>query len=275
MSKSGYLLGGIELLTQSAENQRTNIYWTVVYIRKGIGMYLLESDLRPLNEGDLFILPPKVSYSFCAKELGDEYNESVDAVILRFDNIWLTEILGIFKTMSNEILGIRELVEPSSVYGPKWIKSVAILEELAGASASKQAVLVIQMLELLSTKQDYIKIHPLCPADAITLEERRQRIDRYISSHLLEKVSLEHVAAYLGMNRTYFCMFFKRHYGVGFADYLNDLRIEKATSMLMGGRQIADIAKECGFKTAPYFTRAFRRSRGMTPLEYRKKYSDK
>ena len=275
MSKSGYLLGGIELLTQCAENQRTNIYWTVVYVRKGIGIYLLDSDLRPLNEGELFILPPKVSYSFSAKELGDEYNESVDAVILRFDNIWLTELLGIFKTMSSEILGIRELVEPSSIYGPKWIKSVAILDELASASASRQAVLVIKMLELLSTKQDLITIHQPSPADALTLEERRQKIDRYISSHLIEKVSLEHVAAYLGMNRTYFCMFFKRHYGVGFADYLNDLRIEKATSMLMGGRQIADIAKECGFKTAPYFTRAFRRSRGMTPLEYRKKYSDK
>lgn len=275
MTKSGYLLGGIELLTQSAENQRTNIYWTVVYIRKGIGMYLLESDLRPLNEGDLFILPPKVSYSFSANELGDEYNESVDAVILRFDNIWLTELLGVFKTISNEILSIRELVEPISVYGPKWIKSVAILEELVGASASKQVVLIIQMLELLSTKQDYIKINPLLPTDALSFEDRKQKIDRYISSHLVEKVALEHVAAYLGMNRTYFCQFFKRHYGVGFADYLNNLRIEKATTMLLGDRQIADIAKECGFKTAPYFTRAFRRSRGMTPLEYRKKYSDK
>ena len=108
------------------------------------------------------------------------------------------------------------------------------------------------------------------------LDERKEKIERYISTNLFDKVSLEEVAAYLGMNRTYFCLFFKRHYGKGFADYLNDLRVDKAASMLLqGDRQISEIAKECGFKTAAYFTRAFRRSRGMTPGEYRKKHSER
>ena len=275
MGTTGYMLGGIELLTQNAETQRTNTYWTVVYIRKGDGIYLLDSDLRPLNEGDLFILPPRVSYSFYAADLGDEYNESVDAVILRFDNVWLAELLGIFKTLSGVILNVREIVEPYSIMGPKWIKSVAILNELPSAPPSKQAILVLQMLELLSTKKDFIKILEPTPADPFTIEEKKKKIDRYITSHLLEKVSLAHVAAYLGMNRTYFCMFFKRHYGKGFADYLNDMRIEKAATMLVGNRQIAEIAKECGFKTAQYFTRAFRKSKGMTPLQYRKMHMDK
>ena len=53
MRHSSYILGGMELLTQHAESQKSNIYWTFVYIRRGRGMYLLDSDLRALNEGDI------------------------------------------------------------------------------------------------------------------------------------------------------------------------------------------------------------------------------
>ena len=66
-------------------------------------------------------------------------------------------------------------------------------------------------------------------------------------------------------------MFFKKHYGKGFADYVNDLRVDKASSLLLNGdRTIADIARECGYKTVPYFNRAFKRSKGVTPGAYRK-----
>ena len=55
MDKTSYILGGMNLLTQSAETQKTNVFWTLIYIRKGIGMYILESDLRPINEGEIII----------------------------------------------------------------------------------------------------------------------------------------------------------------------------------------------------------------------------
>lgn len=276
MNKTGYILGGMDLLTKHAENQKTNIYWTLIYIRKGIGMYLLDSDLRPVNEGDIILLPPKVSYSFSETELGDEYNANVDAVILRFDNAWLTDLLAVFTTMNKVVLKIREIENPYAVEGPKWMKMSALLDELSKAGASRQAIIIIDLLELLSSPKDMVQILQYAQQTSLTLDERKEKIERYISTNLFDKVSLEEVAAYLGMNRTYFCLFFKRHYGKGFADYLNDLRVDKAASMLLhGDRQISEIAKECGFKTAAYFTRAFRRSRGMTPGEYRKTHSDR
>ena len=276
MNKTGYILGGMDLLTKHAENQKTNIYWTLIYIRGGIGMYLLESDLRPVNQGDLILLPPRVSYSFSEVELGDEYNANVDAVVLRFDNAWLADLLTVFRTMNKVVLKIREIVDPYAIEGPKWMKVSALLDELSKAGASRQAIIIIDLLELLSSPKDMVRILQSAQQTSLTLDERKEKIERYISTNLFDKVSLEEVAGYLGMNRTYFCLFFKRHYGKGFADYLNDLRVDKAASMLLqGDRQISEIAKECGFKTAAYFTRAFRRSRGMTPGEYRKTHSDR
>ena len=273
MNKSSYMLGGMDYLTQSAETQRTNIFWTIVYIRRGIGMYLLESDLRPINQGDLIILPPKVSYSFAPAELGDEYNENIDAVVFRFDNIWLTNLLSVFGTMNKVVLKLREMCDPYAVEGPKWMKLSALLDQLSVAESSKKAVLILEVLELISSPKDLVQILHTAPSNEFTLDEKKERIERYISTHLLGKITLEEVAAYSGMNRTYFCLFFKKHYGKGFADYLNNLRIDKAAALLMReDRNMVDIANECGFKTVPYFTRVFKRSKGMTPGEYRKKY---
>jgi AraC-like DNA-binding protein len=272
MKDLGYMLGGMDLLTQTAETQKTNMYWTLLYIRRGIGMYILDSDLRPINQGDVIVLPPKLAYSFCSKDLGDEYNINVDAVVLRFDNAWLTNLLSVFGSMNRVVLKLREMKNPYAVEGPKWMKLSALMSELSTANPSRKAVLVIEILDLISSPKDMLQILHTTPVLDVSSAEKLQMIDRYINTNILTKISLEEVASYLGMNRTYFCMFFKKHYGKGFSDYLNDLRIEKAASLLLkGDRSIAEIARECGYKTVPYFNRAFKRSKGETPGVYRKK----
>ena len=273
MNNTGYTLGGIDLLIQHAETQKSNTFWTLVYIKKGIGMYLLDEDLRPVNQGDIIILPPRLSYSFCTADLGDEYNVNLDAVVLRFNDHWLTNLLTVFGSMNRVVLSIREMRNPYAVVGPKWMKVSGLLDELMKAGASRKAVIVLEILEMISSGKDMVRILLASPCDAISLDERKKKIDRYISTHLLDKISLESVADYIGMNRTYFCLFFKKHYGKGFADYLNDLRIEKAASLLLqGDMQMSEIASECGFKTVPYFNRAFKRSKGLTPGSYRRKH---
>lgn len=272
MNKVGYILSGMDLLIQHAETQKSNTFWTIVYIKRGIGMYLLDSDLRPVNQGDIIILPPKLSYSFCAQELGDEYNINVDAVVIRFNNAWLTNLLAVFGSMNKVVLSIREMVDPYAVEGPKWMTISRLLDELVTAGSARKPVIILEVLELISTRRDLIKILETSPYESLSLDEKVERVDRYIATHVLTKVTLEDVADYVGMNRTYFCMFFKKHYGKGFADHLNDLRIEKACSLLLqSDRTMFEIALECGFKTVPYFNRAFKRSKGLTPGEYRKK----
>lgn len=239
-------------------------------------MCMLDSDLRGLNEGDIIILPPRMSYSFCAAELGDEYNVSVDAVVFRFDEQWLDTLLGVFKTLNNTVLKIREIDVPYTVVGPKWMKMSNLLSDLSSPVSGTEPALLLSLLDMLSSRKDMVRILQPAQCDILPLSEKLEKIGRYINSNVYGKVSLEEVSSYLGMNRTYFCMFFKKHFGKGFAEYLNDMRVDKATVMLANrDKTISDIARECGFKTAPYFTRAFRRSRGITPAEYRKKVADR
>lgn len=259
--------GGMDLLMQKSDNHKKNKYWTLVYIKEGIGMYLLESSLRALNKGDMMILPPNVFYSFVADDLGDEYNENIKAYVVRFDEGWLDELIKVFPMMSATVLRIKEIRNPLAVTGPKWMKIASLLETSAG-----QPQMVLNLLDHISTGKDVVRIQEVDnPEDINTVEKKKAMIDRYLSCNLRGKVTLEDVASYLGMNRIYFCMFFKTHYGENFSEHLNRRRIELSCRLLSGStRDIPAIASECGFKTVPYFTRVFSRIMGTTPAKYRK-----
>ena len=264
---SGYISGGMDLLMQKSENHRKNKYWTLVYIKEGIGMYLLGTSLRTLNKGDMMILPPHVYYSFESDDLGDEYNENIKAHVMRFDEGWLDDLIKVFPMMSATILRIKEIRNPLAVTGPKWMRIASLFENSAG-----QPQTVLTLLDQISTGKDVIQIMDLDHhEDCDAVEARKAMIDRYLSCNLCSKVTLEDVASYVGMNRVYFCMFFKAHYKENFTEYLNRRRVELSCRLLSDStRDIPAIASECGFKTVPYFTRVFSKFMGITPAKYRK-----
>ena len=57
-------------------------------------------------------------------------------------------------------------------------------------------------------------------------------------------------------------------------DYLNKLRIDYAKELLQSGfYNIESVAAMCGFRDPKYFSTVFKRVRGISPSEYKKKFS--
>lgn len=235
-------------------------------------MYMLDSSLLCLNEGDLILLPPGIQFCFSSTELGDEYNVNLKAVVLRFDSAWLDSVLTAFPMFSDTVLRIKELRSPYSVWGPKWMKLSSLLDDALYASdVSHQPARIMEILLQLSTNEGYTPIKEQKEFDAPTLAVRKEKIDRYIECNCYNRISLEDISSYVGMSRTYFCQFFKVHYKEGFSDHLTRVRVEKASVMLLyTDKQIPAIAQECGFKTVQYFTKAFKKVRGVTPGVFRR-----
>jgi AraC-like DNA-binding protein len=270
MTRAGYRFGGIELLMENSENQRKNKNWSLIYIREGMGMYMLGSALRCLNQGDMMILPPMLDRRFDSASLGDEYNENIDALILTFDDGWLDDLINVFPGMSNTILRIREIRNPLAVSGPKWMKMASLLNDLATADPESRPLMVLSIMNQISTDADVSPIININPEEEFSIPQKIEMINRYLNCNLRNKITLEEVSSYVKMSRTYFCMFFKSHFKEGFADYVNRKRIEKACQMLKGTNKDMDtIVSECGFKTIPYFTRVFTKVMGTTPGKYK------
>ena len=55
---------------------------------------------------------------------------------------------------------------------------------------------------------------------------------------------------------------------IGFADFVNSLRIEHACNLLEKGSNITEIAFSSGFSSIRTFNRVFLQTLGMTPRDY-------
>lgn len=98
-----------------------------------------------------------------------------------------------------------------------------------------------------------------------------QRVVNYIHLHLEEDMSLRFFAQMCNISPSYLSNLFRRETGVTLTDYINCRRIEKAAILLQySGQSIARIGESVGFLDENYFTRIFKKVKGVPPTVYRK-----
>lgn len=96
------------------------------------------------------------------------------------------------------------------------------------------------------------------------------RITQYIDEHYAEDISLESVAAIAFMNPYYFSSFFKKQVGRNFKQYITDLRMEQAISLLKHtDLMVYQIAEKVGYNNARHFSDMFKKQTGKLPQEYK------
>ena len=93
----------------------------------------------------------------------------------------------------------------------------------------------------------------------------------YYEEHYAENISLDSLCKRLNISKFYFSRKFKEQTGYSPCDYLTAVRINNAKSLLRSTNlSVEDIALRCGFSSATYFIRSFRKKENITPLGYRK-----
>lgn len=91
-----------------------------------------------------------------------------------------------------------------------------------------------------------------------------------LDSRHAEELSLETVAAELGVSPSHLSRLLGRFAGMGFADCLARLRVERAKAYLLSdGISVKEAAILVGFRDPAYFARVFRRFEGESPAEFR------
>ena len=99
------------------------------------------------------------------------------------------------------------------------------------------------------------------------------KIKTYLQQHYTEKVTVQSVAEYVGLNEVYCGALFSRETGDTILNYTNQLRINNATELLKySTASVTEIAEEVGFDELYYFSRVFKKLIGISPKEYRRLY---
>ncbi|MFB3904002.1 MAG: PocR ligand-binding domain-containing protein [Acidobacteriota bacterium] len=108
------------------------------------------------------------------------------------------------------------------------------------------------------------------PVERIEITRARQ----YIERHFREPLRLSQVARHAFLSTAYFSHLFMKSTRIGFAEYVQRLRVEETTKLLRTSRQtVTEIACSVGFNNISHFNRVFRKLVGCSPTEYRSRHS--
>ncbi|MBA5872952.1 MAG: helix-turn-helix domain-containing protein [Nitrospira sp. CR1.2] len=106
--------------------------------------------------------------------------------------------------------------------------------------------------------------------DTLTVADR---LHTFLSGRLRERITLKELSRFLGYSEKYASDVFQRYMGRPFSHHLKQLRLDKATSMLLeDGHTIAGIAESVGFSDAFAFSHFFKRAIGCSPTEFRRQH---
>ena len=101
-------------------------------------------------------------------------------------------------------------------------------------------------------------------------EERLVEILTFIQRNY-KNVTLDDLADQFHLSRPYISKYIKEKSGETFQDVLRIERLKRAKTLLKDtGKSIEKIAEEIGYDNVEHFNRLFKKTYGMTPVQYRK-----
>jgi two-component system response regulator YesN len=157
--------------------------------------------------------------------------------------------------------------------GPDWVEAVGRIETRVNRSLS-QALVVAQ--KPVSGGADGVpETYESLAAEVAEKSSHRTLVllaQKYIDSHFAEpELSLEETAGTVGISPGYLSRLLKQETGFSFIDYLTRVRITRAVQLMNDpARKVYEVAEAVGYQSQHYFSRAFKKVFGRSPMEYRK-----
>jgi len=97
-----------------------------------------------------------------------------------------------------------------------------------------------------------------------------RKAENFIMENFTRKISLKEISSVAGLSPPYFSTIFKDEMGENLSKYLNRLRVEKASRLLLETEMsLSEIAACCCFEDQSWFSKIFKAYTGISPGKYR------
>ena len=238
---------------------------TLIHIvTSGRGSLHMAGGVHLVKAGDLFMIP-----AGCVSYYQADRTDPWSYVWLGFEGAWgdaAMEEAGL--SADHPVARLNE-----------FDNLMVILEHMDALMFERDAYLglmsgALAVLRLLLRAAAVKPDEPGAPADEAALprvDERLAALVRLLDERYPEPLTVQGLARDLGMSRASLAERFRRLKGCSVKAYITRLRMERACMLLSdSSRSIRSVAESCGYDDPLFFSRVFKRARGLSPSAYRK-----
>ena len=221
-------------------------------VTRGEGFLIIEDEKYPIKRGSLFpIFPGEMFELKCTADFEYAY--------ISFQGKEIDVILSDLEVDRN----VRVYNGYEHLIGT-WLDALRRIDS-KNADILPVSILLYTMSYITDGKDTN---YTFTPADVA------ENILQYVSKHYDDpEISLRHVAGVFNYTQKYLSGMFKKKNGIGFCEYVNNLRIKKALTLIQGGLyDISMISEKCRFSDPLYFSKVFKNKKYISPTEYIKLY---
>ncbi|MEJ5105226.1 AraC family transcriptional regulator [Chryseobacterium sp. MYb328] len=257
---------------------KTISFLSFVYIVQGAGKLLYDERYIDFTEGKLVIIPQQESYRF-ESENADLITiecpiEFIDKIRLEADRIESCENLYKLQYISNNYHA-----RAGCVFRNKNDEDFAkvIIQQIANEFRNRvEDYLIIRncisiLLNLIARN--------IIQSETSDLQKNKKafsimKIITYIQQNIKDrdKTGIQTIAEHFGISGNYFGEYFKQQTGVSYQDYVLDYRLKLVETYLKySSIRLSEIAYELQFSDESHLSKLFKKYRGITPGEFRKK----
>lgn len=255
-------------------------FWEVVYVKKGKLGVTAEEQIYELSAGELIVHPPMEFHNLFVNEPA-----GAEVIIFSFGAQMVQEKLfsqKVFalndfqKTMISRIFSYLDDRKDQNEAHLKWCKSVdeasdarwfldyMRLFEHDGQALSMAASSIEQLLISLNGSEGRTRENLTGDAKLF-----RAAVD-HARTYLDQNISVEEMAAAIGISRSGLNRLFQRYAGVSVHRYCLMQKIKTATRYLQSGLSVTETSDRLGFSNQSYFSACYKRETGMNPSEVRR-----
>ncbi|GAA0800567.1 hypothetical protein GCM10008910_28710 [Faecalicatena orotica] len=233
------------------------------YLLSGHFEVKIDDAVYQMKKGDILLINANKRHTLAAKG---------ELLMARFeiDFHLLAEQLGSMQLLfwCNSVIDKNEAFQELRILLDKIIDRYF---EQENKDALRMNALYYETLYVLAgnflVKSDDIRLNVEDSQDRV----RIRQIQNYIQANYQSQISLNDLADRLFLSNAYLSKYIKKHLGLTFMEYLNNVRLFHAVDeLLYSKKNITHIAMDNGFPTSAAFTKAFRDVHGESPSEYRK-----
>jgi AraC-like DNA-binding protein len=258
---------------KSVAGRKTKFHWhdwyEVLFVHEGCGTFFIDPFFYEMRQGDVFLVPGDVLHQ-TIPDAGDPFMVTV----IQFHPSLMNpssygEPFGYLESFQGRTPRKYNLTEEQqSVLSAKL--DIMHREDVEKERGYRHAMLLMFHYAMIDLNR--IGGDREAPSFAPRSEAWMKEILAYIENHLMEELSLTHLAAQALVSPAHFSRVFKQMTGLHVPAYLRTKRLILVKDLLaQTDMPINRIAERCGFASPSNFHKIFKEQMGCTPAAYRKR----